>query len=59
VALQRLRSWSRISFDRGAFIYRISASSNAARDVKGVQSSADFKGGGVGGTPGGRNSPFG
>lgn len=59
VALQRSRSRSIISLERDAFVYRISASSNPARDSKGVQSSADFEGGGVGGVPGGRNSPSG
>jgi len=59
VALQRPRSWSITPFERGAFVYRISASSNPARDSKGVQSSADFEDGGVGGVPGGRNSPSG
>jgi len=44
-------------FERDAFVYKISASSNPTRDVKGVQSSLDFGGGGVGGVPGGRNSP--
>ena len=47
-----------LSFERAAFVYKISASSNPARDKKGVQSSGDF-GGGVGGVPGGRNSPSG
>lgn len=45
------------SFERVAFVYKSSESSNPARDAKGVQSLADFGGGGVGGVPGGRNSP--
>jgi hypothetical protein len=48
VAPQRLRSWSTISFERDALVYRISASSNPARDVNGDQSSSDLGGGGVG-----------
>lgn len=38
--------------------YRISASSNPARDVNGVQSSVDFGVGSVGGEPGGRKFPW-
>lgn len=48
-----------LSFERAALVYKISASSNPARDAKGVQSSVDFRGGGVGGVSGGRNSPSG
>lgn len=47
------------SLERGAFLYKISATSNPTREMKGVQLSGDFNGGGVGGVPGGRNSPSG
>ena len=47
-----------MSFERGTLLYKISASSNPARDMNGDQSSVDFGGGGVGGVPGGRKSPF-
>ena len=46
-------------FEMDAFVYKIFASSNPTRDVKGVQSSSDFGGEGVGGVLGGRNSPSG
>lgn len=46
-----------ILFESGALLYNSSASSNPARDVNGVQSLLAFGSGGVGGVPGGRNSP--
>ena len=46
-----------ILFESGAVLYNISASSNPAREVKGVQSSLGFGGRGFGGVPGRRNSP--
>jgi hypothetical protein len=52
VALQTLRSSSISLFEKGAFLYKISAASNPARETKGVQSSGDFNGGGVGGVSG-------
>jgi len=44
--------------ESGAAVYKTSASSNPARETKGVQSSLDREDGGVGRVPGGRNSPF-
>ena len=46
-----------VLFESGAALYSTSASSNPARDIKGVQSSLAFAGGGIGGVSGGRNSP--
>jgi hypothetical protein len=51
-----LRSFSMVLFKRDAVLYKISASSNPAREVNGVQSVLVFGcGGGGGGDPGGRN----
>ena len=47
-----------VLFESDAVVYSISEISNAAREAKGVQSSSGFGGGGVGGVPGGRNSPL-
>ena len=57
MAFQILRSWSTVLFESAVVVYSISASSNPARELNGVQLSLDFRGGGVGGVPGGRNSP--
>ena len=46
-----------ILLDRDAAVYNTLESSNLAREVKGVQLSFGFEGGGVGGVPGGRNDP--
>jgi hypothetical protein len=57
VALQMSRSLLIVSLESVAVVYRSSESSNPARDVKGDQLSLGCNGGGVGGVPGGRNSP--
>jgi hypothetical protein len=45
------------SLESVAVVYRSSESSNLACNVKGDQSFVGFNSGGVGGVPGGRNSP--
>jgi len=47
-----------LRFESDAALYSVSDASNPARETNGVQSSLGLGGGGVGGVPGGRNSPF-
>ena len=57
VAVQRSRSLLIVVLESDAEVYRSSASSKPAHDVKGDQLSLGFGGGGVGGVLSGRNLP--